>query len=182
MRAIRKFVQVRDGAAAVEFAVIAPMMVLSVVFIMIIALILYMNQVLDYATSQAARQIITGAAQTAGTDQATFKANLCKKLPILMSCSNVVVNLYIVPPTSGTQSGYYAFVKPDLSGLLIPPLTSGAGQYNLGSRGTYQYLQVIYPITFLPSALASVLGAGATYNGSPAYLTIATAAFRNENF
>ena len=87
----------------------------------------------------------------------------------------------MVPPGS-SSSGYYTYVKSDLSGLAIPPLTPGSGQYTLGTRGQFQYLLVIYPITFLPSAFASMLGGGATFNGAPAYLTVSTAAFRNELF
>jgi hypothetical protein len=39
---------------------------------------------------------------------------------------------------------------------------------------------VIYPITFMPAAFASILDSSATFNGAPAYLTVSTAAFRNE--
>lgn len=176
-----RLIRDRRGATAIEFALVAPLLLLSILFIMVVAAVLYINQTLDYATSQAARQILTGTAQSGSMDQATFKANLCSNLPAVMPCANVIVNLYVVPQNTN-PSGYYTFVKSDQSGLLIPPLTSGSGQYTLGGRGAYQYLQVIYPTTFLPRAFATMLSGGVTYNGAPAYLTIATAAFRNEQF
>ncbi|MDP4002063.1 TadE/TadG family type IV pilus assembly protein [Methylobacterium sp. NEAU K] len=181
MLSLRTYVHDRGGAAAVEFALVAVLAIMSILFIMTVATILFLNQALDYATTRAARQILTGAAQGGALDQASFKASLCGYLPAALKCSNLVVNLYVVTPGT-SPSGYYAYVKSDVSGLLIPSLTPSSGQYTLGTRGQYQYLLVIYPITFLPSAFASILGGGATYNGAPAYLTISTAAFRNELF
>ena len=159
----------------------AMLFILALLFVMTVATILFINQSLDYATTRAARQIMTGSAQASALDQAGFRAALCRNLPASLKCSNLVVNLYVVP--NGTSpSGYYTYVKSDLSGLAIPALTPSSGQYTLGKRGEFQYLLVIYPITFLPSAFASMLGGSATFNGSPAYLTLSTAAFRNELF
>ncbi|WP_279604032.1 TadE/TadG family type IV pilus assembly protein [Methylobacterium sp. J-092] len=178
MRGPRTFLHARGGATAVEFALVAPMLLLMIAFVMAVALVMFVNQRLDYATSQAARQVMIGKAKINGIDQATFKTALCSRLPAVMSCGNVVVNLYKVQPTFGAKSGYYAFVKPDVSGLLVPSQTSGSGQYDLGNAGDYQYLQVIYPISVLPSVFASMLGT----DGSTSYLAISTAAFRNEKF
>ena len=176
MHDVRYFLRARDGATAVEFAIVAPMLLLAMAFIMVVALVLFVNQRLDYATSQAARQVMTGTAKIASTDQATFKTALCNRLPAVMSCGNVVVNLYIVPtPAAG---GYYTFIKSDRTGLLVPDQSGGTSQYNLGNAGDYQYLQVIYPIPVLPSAFASMLG----NQGSKSYLAVSTAAFRNEKF
>lgn len=178
---MRRYARDRGGAAAVEFALVAGLFILAVLFVMTAAMILFINQSIDYAATRASRQIMTGAAQAQAMDQAGFRAALCGHLPAVLKCSNVVINLYVVQAGS-SPGGYYSFVKPDMSGLVIPPLTPGVGQYTLGPRGAYQYLLVIYPITFLPSAFASILGGGATYNGAPAYLTVSTAAFRNELF
>ena len=66
--------------------------------------------------------------------------------------------------------------------MLIPTLSNGSAKFDVGIQASYVYLQVIYPITFLPRFLAGVLGNGATYNGSPAYLAVSTAAFKNEQY
>ncbi|MGU3664597.1 TadE/TadG family type IV pilus assembly protein [Methylobacterium sp. A49B] len=180
MLLLRRYTRDRKGAAAVEFALVAAMLIMTILFVMTVALILFINQSLDYAATRASRQIMTGAAQASTMDQAGFRTVLCGYLPSMVKCSNVVINLYVVP-TGTSPSGYYSYVKSDMSGLQMPPLTPGSGQYTLGSRGAYQFLLVVYPITFLPAAFASILG-GATYNGSPAFLTVSTAAFRNELF
>ena len=147
---------------------------------MVVGLILYFNQALDYATAKAARQVMIGTVQNAGTSQAAFQTLVCSNLPAAFNCSNVIVNIQTA--TEAAQpGGYYAFVNSDQSALIIPTLSNSSAQYSLGSQGSYEYLQVIYPITFIPAALASYLGR-ATYNGSAAYLAISTAAFRNEQY
>ena len=65
---------------------------------------------------------------------------------------------------------------------MIPPLDNGATSFSTGARGSYEYLQVIYPITFLPSLVSDILSNGQVYKGNPAYLAISTAAFRNEQY
>ncbi|MCJ2114016.1 pilus assembly protein [Methylobacterium sp. E-025] len=55
MRGPRTFLQARSGATAVEFALVAPMLLLTIAFVMAVALVMFVNQRLDYATSQAAR-------------------------------------------------------------------------------------------------------------------------------
>lgn len=171
------------GATTVEFALVGALAVLTIMFIMATGLVFYINQILDTATIRAARQVFTGKLQSQSTavTLATFKQNLCSSLPATMSCSDVIVNLYIVPEAA-QPSGYYTYVKADVSGLALPPLTPGSGQFNLGAPGAYQYLQVIYPITFLPNIISTWLSGGATYNGKPAYLAVSAAAFRNEQY
>lgn len=112
--------------------------------------------------------------------QSTLTNAICKNVPAVINCSDLIVNLYKVS-RSGSQSGYYAFVKPDFSGLIIPPLTPGSGQFSMGIQGDYQYLQVIYPMTLLPPFMANMFG-GTQYKGATAYLAISSAVFRNEKY
>nr|WP_245291927.1 TadE/TadG family type IV pilus assembly protein [Methylobacterium tarhaniae] len=173
---------IRDdkGSTTVEFALVGLMFIATVLFTMTVAQILYFNQQLDFATDQAARQVIIGNAQRQNPPPtlANFTQALCHHLPPAMSCGDLIVNLHVVEPVPG----YYAYVNSDQSGLKIPALTAGSGQFTLGTQGRYQYLQVIYPITFLPSFMTGWLDASATYKGKPAYLVISTAAFRVEQY
>lgn len=164
-----------------EFALVGSAFIMTTLFVMVVGVIFYIGEVIDYATSAAARDILTGTAQANSATVATFTQSVCNRLPAGITCGNLVVNLYVVPEAT-QPAGYYAFVKADQSGLLTPALTPGSGQFTLGKRGDYQYLQVVYPITFMPSAFAAMLSGGATFNGKPAFLATATAAFRNELF
>ena len=168
------------ASVAVEFALISMMLISAILFIMIVGVILYINQALDYATNKAARQIMVGNVQTSGMTQASFQQLVCSYLPATINCANVIVNVQTA--TEAAQpGGYYAYVTANQSGLVIPSLSNSSSQFSPGTAGSYEYVQVIYPITFIPGLFASILG-GATYQGSPAYLVVSTAAFRNEQF
>lgn len=175
---------IRDekGSTTVEFALVGLLFIVALLFTMIVAQILYFGQKLDFATEAASRQVIVGTAQKQNPPPtlANFTQVLCGNIPAAMSCSDLVVNLYVVPKAA--SPGYYAYVKTDRSGLTVPPLTPGSGQFTLGGQGDYQYLQVIYPVTILPSFMTGWLDASATYKGKAAYLVMSTAAFRVEQY
>jgi len=177
----KRYASDNRGSVAVEFALVSLTAVMLILFILCGGLILYLNQALDQATTQASRNVMTGAAQTAAISSSDFRAQVCAGLPRTMTCANLIINLYTVNKEAG-PGGFYRFVNADRSGLSLPDLSQGAGQFNLGVRGDYQYLQVIYPITFAPTPILKWLSGGATFNGAPAYLAISTAAFRNEQF
>lgn len=183
MRQESDYIENEQGSAAVEFALVGSAFIITLFFIMATALVLYINQVLDNATARASRKILTGDLQSQSTAATLegFKQSVCGYLPAAFSCNDIIVNLYVVP-RSAQPSGYYSFVSSDMNGVIVSNLASGAGVLNVGGRGDYQYLQVIYPITFLPAPISSWLSGGATYNGKPAYLAISAAAFRNEQY
>ncbi len=170
----------RRGSTAVEFALVSAILIPAILFIMLVAVILYYNQALDYATNKAARQIMIGSVQTSGMSQSGFQTLVCSYLPGTFSCSNVIVNVQTTSEAA-QPGGYYPFVNASQTGLLIPSLSNGSAQFTPGAQGNYVYVQVVYPITFIPALLAPYLG-GATYQGASAYLTVSTAAFRNEQY
>ncbi|MGX7706202.1 TadE/TadG family type IV pilus assembly protein [Methylobacterium sp. Gmos1] len=180
MRCVPAFIRDEKGSTAVEFGLVGMLFIAALVGTMIMAQILYFGQKLDYATEQASRQVLIGnPQQQSSASLATFTQALCGYLPTAMSCSNVIVNLYVVPEGN---PGYYTYAKSDMSGLTVPPLTPGSGQFSLGNRGDYQYLQVVYPITLLPPFMSSWLDGTTSYKGKAAYLLISTAAFRVEQY
>lgn len=183
MRRESNYFRNEEGATAVEFALVGSAFILTLLFVMASALVFYMNQALDNATARASRQILIGNLQSQSTaaTPSSFRDSVCSYLPAAFSCGNIVINLYVVPKAV-QPSGYYSFVSSNLDGVLVSNLAAGAGQFNLGGRGDYQYLQVIYPIMFLPPQISSWLSGGATYKGKPAYLAVSAAAFRNEQY
>ncbi len=182
MDCLRQFRSDIKGATAVEFAMVSSVLVLTLLFIMMVATILYMQQALDYATSKAARQVMIGTVQGAAMSQSDFRTTVvCTFLPAAFTCPNVIVNLQTATEAI-SPGGYYAYVKSDVSGLIVPALSNASAQFSAGSQSSYEYLQVIYPVTFLPTALASILSGGVQYNGTSAYLIVSTAAFKNEQY
>jgi Flp pilus assembly protein TadG len=182
-----KFSKQTNGASAVEFALVFPILIATILFLMSIGYVLFMGQALDYATQKAARQIKTGQVQTAGLTQTQFQTNVvCPLLPSLFSCSNVIVNLQTigtinsVPNDSNYPNEYLQFVNSSSTGLNLPPLSTQTA-YNPGQGQCYVYLQIVYPVPLWLAALSSSTAA-TTLNGQKVYLIMATATFLNEPF
>src|SRR3954447_25758097 len=89
-RVLRRFVRQQDGAAAVEFGLVAAPFLALVFAIMETALIFFSGQALETAVSDSARLIMTGQAQSQGFDQAAFKTAVCAKIYGLFDCQNGV--------------------------------------------------------------------------------------------
>ena len=63
----------KDGATVIEFAFLLPPFLLLMFAIIQIAVVFYASQVLETATADAARLIMTGQAQKQGLNEAEFK-------------------------------------------------------------------------------------------------------------
>jgi Flp pilus assembly protein TadG len=186
---VKTFVRETRGATAVEFALIAPMLLLTVLFIMSIGYMIFMNQALDYATQKAARQIRTGQVQTAAiTTQSAFATQVvCPLLPSFFNCSNVIVNSQDMGTISSIPSDgvypyeYNQFINTAQTGLTVPGLSNSSTTFCTGSGQTFVFLQILYPVPFFLSFLSSSTIA-TTYNGQKVYLIMSTATFLNEPF
>ena len=122
-----------------------------------------------------------GTVQKNSVSQSAFRINyVCSNLPTTVNCDDVIVNLYSLTESTGA-GGYSDYVNLTAGTLGMPTLSNGSAMFALGQQGAYQYLQVVYPATFLPDIVASALG-GATYKGQKAFLAVSTAAFKNEQF
>ena len=190
-RRLRGFATATDGATAVEFAMVSPLILLAILFLMSIGYIFIMNQALDAATQKAARLVRTGFVQGvaplgggAGVvlTQTQFRTQVvCPLLPSLFNCNNVIVNMMPVNYGTNHPNEYYAFAASDLSGLTIPPLDNTQTQFCPGQAQGYVYLQILYPVNLFMSMLATSAVA-TTYKGGKYYLIMATATFLNEPF
>lgn len=182
MRRAETFVKNEDGAAALEFALVSLPFLAMIFFIMFIGLAEFLNLQIDYAMQKAARQVMIGTIQTKAVTQAQFRTNyICAYLPVAISCNDVIVNLQTIQEAARPK-GYYQLVDSNASSINIPQLSNSSTSFSPGSQGSYEYLQIIYPVTFMPSFIAKLISGGNNYNGSPAFLLTSTIAFRNESY
>ena len=72
-RLVRRFVRQQDGAAAVEFGLVAVPFLGLTFAILETALVFFAGQTLETAVADSARLIMTGQAQTAGWSKDDFK-------------------------------------------------------------------------------------------------------------
>ena len=186
LRGCRRFRRATAGSTAIEFAFIAPLLLVTILFLMSVGYILFMMESLDYATQKAARQVRTGYVQGATTNvaltQTQFRTQvICPLLPSMFNCSNVIVNLQAVPYSYYNPNQYYNYVNSKQSGLILPTLDNTQTSYCPGNPKGYVYLQVLYPVNLFLSMMSSATYA-TTYQGQQVYLIMATATFLNEPF
>src|SRR3954464_12723717 len=89
-KALRRFRRNRRGSAAVEFALVAPIFFGLLFAIIELAMVFFAGQVLETATQDSARLIMTGQAQMSALTQTQFKNLVCTKLIGMFDCANGV--------------------------------------------------------------------------------------------
>lgn len=170
LKVARRFVRQNDGAAAVEFGLVAAPFLALVFAIMETAVVFFAGQVLETAAADSGRLIMTGQAQKQGFDQAKFKAEVCKKIFGLFDCSGkmqVDVRKY----SSFSDAN---LAKPiDASGNLIKDF-----KYEHGAQGDLIVVRLLYEYP----VYVSLLGLNLADMAGGQRLIVATSAFRNEPF
>jgi Flp pilus assembly protein TadG len=169
-RVLRRFVRKNDGAAAVEFAMVAAPFLALVFAILETAIVFFAGQVLETAAADSARLIMTGQAQKGGFNQTQFKQEVCNRVFGLFDCNGgikVDVRTYTSFSSASTS-------KPiDASGnVTFTPA------YQPGSPGDIVVVRLLYewPV------YVSLLGLNLADLSGNKRLIMATAAFRNEPY
>jgi Flp pilus assembly protein TadG len=170
-RVARRFVRQQEGAAAVEFALVALPFLALLFAILETALVFFAGQTLEAAVAQAGRLIMTGQAQTAGFSQADFKTQVCNDLSGgLFDCA---ASLYVDVKT------YSSFAAVNTAS----PITNGQFDssklgWTPGGPGDIVVVTLYYqwPI------YVSLLGNNLANLGNGSRLLVATSVFRNEPY
>ena len=168
--ALRRFRRNRQGSAAVEFALVAPLFFGLLFAIIETAMVFFAGQVLETVTQDSARMIMTGQAQNAGYTQSQFKTYVCGKIGILFDCVNgIYVDVQSYPAFSGVS------VSDPIDGTktFVPP-----NGYSPGGPGDIVVVRLFYQWPLFVTGLGYNI---ANLSGSKRLLT-ATAAFRNEPY
>lgn len=170
VRTVRRFTRGEDGAAAVEFALVAAPFLALMFAIMETALVFFASQTLETAVADSARLIMTGQAQSQSFSQAQFKSAVCAKVGGLFDCAG---GLQIDVKT------YSSFGTVDNS----PPLDANGNLktnfgYQPGGPGDIVVVRLMYQWPVYASLLGFNLGDMAGNKR----LVMATAAFRNEPY
>src|SRR4051794_16642635 len=166
---VRRFARGEDGAAAVEFAMVAAPFLALMFAIMETALVFFASQTLETAVADSARLIMTGQAQSQKFDAPAFKNSVCSKIGGLFDCA---AGLYVDVKT------YSSFGSIDNSPPTVKPDGTIDTSYNAGGPGDIVVVRLMYqwPV------YASLLGFNLSNIGGNKRLLMATAAFRNEPY
>lgn len=167
MAPFRRFIQTESGATAVEFALVAPPFLALLYAILQTTLVFFAQQVLQTATMQAARLIMTGQAQAGNYTASQFQQAVCANATTLFNCSGIYVNVQTFSSFSSVT-----MLNPVSNGTF----SSSGMSYSPGGTGDIEVVQVFYQWPVWPGPLGFSL-ANASGNTN---VLVATAAFRNE--
>lgn len=167
-KTFRTLLRERRGVTLVEFAFVAPILLLTCFMSMQMALQLLAQWTLDTGVTNASRDVMIGNIyNNSANQQQAFIADICSQAALIASCtSSLHVNMaaassfYNITPATVQSNGH-------LSSENFDPSTLSSGQYVL--------IQVAYPMPYLISWLARITG------GSTAVL-LSTVAFQNEPY
>ena len=169
----------RSGATVVEFAILGMPFFMALFAVFEVGFSYYLSAALDNAARIGERAVLTGAVSTTAMTASAFQTQvICPALPAVFTCSNVIVNLTIVPQNQ-SPTGYYTYLNGTSSGLDQPGLTD-TPTFCPGAGNQYVVLQVQYPASFLTAFFSS--RATVVYNGKKVNSLMATATFKNEPY
>jgi Flp pilus assembly protein TadG len=166
---LRRLARDGRGATALEFALIGPAFIAMLVAILQMGAVFFLQQVLQTATTQASRLIMTGQAQTGNISQSTFLNDICTDAGTLFTCANMSVGVQTFSSFGGVSMN-----NPVSNGTF----SSSGLTYTPGGPGDIVLVQVFYQLPVYAAPLGFNL---ATTNNNMAVL-IATAVFRNEPY
>jgi Flp pilus assembly protein TadG len=164
-----RFFRETRAATAVEFGMVAAPFLALLICILQLAVVMIAQEVLQTATNQAARLIMTGQAQTSNMTSSQFQQQVCTNATPLFTCSGIYVNVQTFSTFSSVS-----MTNPDQSGTFN---SSNLG-YSPGGDGDIEVVQVFYewPVVLGP------LGFNLSNMSGDKLLLVATAAFRNEPY
>lgn len=169
---LRRFIRQDDGAAAVEFAMVAAPFLALVFAIIETAIVFFAGQTLETAVADSSRLILTGQAQQQNFDQAAFKQAVCARIFGLFDCANGIK----VDVTKTNSFGSSNLSKPlDAQGNLQ---SNFGNNYQPGGPGDIVVVRAVYewPVYI------QLLGFNLSDMKNGKRLIMATAAFRNEPY
>ena len=168
-RIARRFARQQDGAAAVEFALVAAPFLAVTFAIIETAIVFFAGQALETAAADSARLIMTGQAQNAGYDQTKFKQAVCGKIYGLFNCNG----------------GLFVDVKNYPAFASIPagkPITDGNMDTNTGYSPGNPGDIVVVKLMYQWPVYVSLLGLNLSDMSGGKRLLMSTVAFRNEPY
>jgi Flp pilus assembly protein TadG len=151
-KAVRRFCAAQHGVTAVEFAMVAPLLIGLIVAIFQVTFFLFAQMNLQNAAVAVGRLIMTGQVQSAGTTQANFITNdVCPQLGPMFNCANVYANVQSYNNFSGASTA-----APTLT-FAANGTVNNTWAYNLGNSGQVMVVQLIYQWPIISGPLHAVL-------------------------
>jgi Flp pilus assembly protein TadG len=98
-----RFAGDRQGAAALEFALVATPFFMLLFGILEIALVFFASAIIEDGVAEAAREIRTGRLQTAGQTEQDFRAIVCARITTVADCGRLRVDVRVFEDFSASE-------------------------------------------------------------------------------
>lgn len=126
-----------SGVAAIEFAFVAPMMIVILLGTLQVSVLYIAQSYLEALTEGAMRIVLINNAYS--LTQAQFNSQICANITALFTCGSLIVDLEPITATTPAQVAN-SLPKFDANGNLINP-----AKFNVGNANDKMLLTVIYP-------------------------------------
>jgi Flp pilus assembly protein TadG len=130
-----QFLHCERGSPAIEFALLAPVIIAVILAILQASVIFLAKAYLETATEAASRFVMTNQANS--LTQAQFKTQLCNNISALFTCANLIVELQQAPLTASQMSA--AMPQFNANGVLTTPAS-----YSVAAAPAKMMLIVMY--------------------------------------
>ncbi|AVA19920.1 Flp pilus assembly TadG-like protein [Rhizobium sp. NXC24] len=183
---LRAFVRSRDGAAAIEFALLAIPYFLIIFAILETFVAFIAEQVVSNAVDTVSREIRTGQI-TAATGAQPFRQAFCNEISVIIACSatelTTPTNLYL-DVESYTSFAAMPTTIPRVSSDPYSDLDTTGFKFAPGGAKSMNMVRAYYRWQIMTDLLRPYLTTIRPSDGSmpTTYLIVATAAFQNENY
>jgi hypothetical protein len=158
------------AVVALEFAILAPVFFAVLLGIVDTGLLLTSQSLLDSATKDASRLILTGQASSNG---AVFGSLLCSEVSTLIPCSSLTYRVQTGDSFGDISASYTLGTGGTPVGFSAYPAAISAGNSGGSLTNDFVVVQVAYQRPWLFAMLAPMMG-------NSTELLISTAVFENE--
>jgi Flp pilus assembly protein TadG len=162
----------QDGAAALEFALVAAPFIALLLGSLQTALACFAGQVLETAVFESSRLILTGSAQNQSMSQSGFAQAVCGKVAALFNCNSLMIDVQTASSFGSANTG-----APTMSYDANGNVTN-AWQFNMGNPGDIVVMRVMY----LWPVFTGPLGLNLANQSNGKLLLTSTAVFKNEPY
>lgn len=182
-RVVNRLLRSRDGAAAIEFALLAIPYFL-IVFAIIETFIAFTGeQLIANAVDTMARKLRTGQITAANTTESAFRSQFCGEISILIQCSGEQDKKLILDVRHFSTFADIPKTIPRESGQQLGDLTA-TNFYQPGGAGTINMLRAYYRWEIVTDLVRPYISTIRPSDGSlpKEFLIVATAAYKNEGY
>ncbi|WP_306015403.1 TadE/TadG family type IV pilus assembly protein [Oceanicaulis sp. MMSF_3324] len=169
--ASHRFIRAREGAAAVEFSLIAAPFFLLIFATLEVALFFLGSTIIENGVNEAARSIRTGQLQQSSQSVEDFRSSICERISSIADCSRIQLDVRTFESFSESTSMDYPL---DENG----DIDNSDFTFDPGGGGDVVVVRVFYDWQLLAPGVVS----GMTNMSGNKRLITATSVFRNEPF